>query len=417
MGLFNSTAKLDKKAKSLLRFDEYEKEGLSTFYSQFFLNGQLNLKTLIEEVFLIVAPLVKANIISFLNSYYAGREINKTTNTFDSNDFLMLSHIILKSNSDSDDPFYFKKNIFLIIYDITKGKVEAYKDIACIKDIFPIFSFIMLMYINKYEKTKHKTDNPFTEDFNAQLTEYLTANIIKGDQDDALTYSTLEDYLDNKLYALDGFTKTNIRSVLLKKENDFISQFPKFNEPPSVISMIKFFFFCLGTPNVSNKTYAFKLFNSKVQGYNVSDMIYSFMGFPGPVAIMVQHFDKEGEEIVLGMYINGNFKECYEKFCGDDMSFIFTLEAKSKMSVYKYQSDENICFICSRNQKYAKIQPGIGMGYNKGTIRFWLDMNELFSKSYFSKYDDVFEEGSPFDDDVIEKLNVRLLYNIYNYIR
>lgn len=402
MGSNNSKIQIDKKTQAIVLFDEYEKAGLQLFYSQFYANEQLNLKTLLEEVFLILAPLVQPNIVSFLNSYYSVRDRNKTADKVDINDFLMLAHILLKANSDSDDSIYFKINIFFIIYDITKGKIEAYKDITCIKDIISIFGFVMLIYINKYENQKHKTDNPFTEDFNCQLTEYLTANI-NAEQNNSLSYLTIKDYVDNQLYALNGFIKTNLRGVLLKKDNDFISQFPKFNEPPSVISMIKFFFFCLATPNVSNKSYAFKLFSCKVQGYNVSDLIYSFMGFPGPVVIMVQHFDKEGEEIVVGMYINGNFKECYEKFCGDDMSFIFTLG--SKMTLYKYRTEENICFICSRNQKYSKVQPGIGMGYNKGSIRFWLDMNELFSKSHFGKYDDVFEEGSPFND-AVEKLNV-----------
>ena len=49
--------------------------------------------------------------------------------------------------------------------------------------------------------------------------------------------------------------------------------------------------------------------------------------------------------------------------------------------------------------------PGIGMGYSHGQIRFWLDSNQLFSKSYFGKYDDVFEEASPFEE-MEEKLEI-----------
>ena len=45
------------------------------------------------------------------------------------------------------------------------------------------------------------------------------------------------------------------------------------------------------------------------------------------------------------------------------------------------------------------------MGYSHGQIRFWLDSNQLFSKSYFGKYDDVFEEASPFEE-MEEKLEI-----------
>ena len=45
------------------------------------------------------------------------------------------------------------------------------------------------------------------------------------------------------------------------------------------------------------------------------------------------------------------------------------------------------------------------MGYSHGQFRFWLDANELFSKSYFGKYDDVYEEGSPFEE-MEEKLEI-----------
>jgi hypothetical protein len=45
------------------------------------------------------------------------------------------------------------------------------------------------------------------------------------------------------------------------------------------------------------------------------------------------------------------------------------------------------------------------MGNRNGEIRFWLDSQELFSKSYFNKYDEVFEEGSPFKE-MKEILNI-----------
>jgi hypothetical protein len=131
------------------------------------------------------------------------------------------------------------------------------------------------------------------------------------------------------------------------------------------------------------------------------------MGFTGPIIILTQHYDDKNDKIIsLGMYINSNFKECYEKFCGDDLSHIFTFEPK--LTIYKSTGDDkdNYCFIASKSQKFSKSKPGIGMGYRSGEIRFWLDATELFSKSQFCKYDNVFEEGTPFNGELKEMLNI-----------
>ena len=54
------------------------------------------------------------------------------------------------------------------------------------------------------------------------------------------------------------------------------------------------------------------------------------------------------------------------------------------MHFYKFVGDsDKIAFISSKNQKFGKVEPGIGLGYSYGKCRFWIDSNECFKKSYF----------------------------------
>ena len=122
--------------------------------------------------------------------------------------------------------------------------------------------------------------------------------------------------------------------------------------------------------------------------------------------ILVQHYDKSTDDsVTLGMFLNANFKECFSNFCGDDLSQIIVIG--NKLDIFKAigEDKQHYCFISSKNQKFQTHDPGIGMGFSHGNVRFWLDSNELFSKSYFGKYDDVYDEGSPFEE-MEEKLDI-----------
>ena len=193
---------------------------------------------------------------------------------------------------------------------------------------------------------------------------------------------------------MDGFIISYFSTYLFNLENDpnneNMTAFPIFNEPPSTLSITKFFFYCLSNTLISSKHYAFKLYDCKVNGYNLSNLVYSFLGFTGPIIILVQHHDKSSDNfITFGMFINKNFKECFSNSCGDDLSHIAIIGDKLEILKTVGDDHEHYCFISSKNQKFQKHNPGIGMGYSHGQIRFWLDSNELFSKSYFGKYDDV----------------------------
>ena len=421
MGNKNGAGKdLISTANSWFKLDGKEKEEFMLYLNLFMdSTKKFDSDKFISDSFMILDALIKKNIVNYLNSYYESKENSRRIkDALELNDYLAIANILLRANSDYDDSIYYRKNTFLILYDMIKGKIGSFQNNANsfnLDDLLQIFNFATLLYFNKYAKhsSKFKQNNheTFTEDFNKEMKEYIYDNIMNGSDESnkEITLALLEEFIDNKLYALDGFLKNHFRTYFLNRSNDdsysSLTPFPLFNDPPSTIPSYQFFYYCLSNTIISSKSYAFKLYDCKIQGYNLSDLIYSFLGFTGPIAIFTQHYDEKKEKnIILGMFINSNFKECYEKFCGDDMSCIFTIEPK--MNFYKCVGDKDkICFISSKNQKFSKTRPGIGLGWRAGDIRFWLDANELFSKSYFSKYDNVFEEGSPFEE-MKEKLNI-----------
>ena len=421
-------AKIETNKTPWIKLDAADQKNVMGIYQKFINTEKVfNTDAFVSDAFMILDKKIKPNIISYLNSYYEEKgDKRKIQNSLEIIDVMALANILLKANSDFDDTIYFRKNTFLILYDITKGKVGAYKDNAenfNLDELLDIFNFTTLIYFNRYArrstKFKANNNNSFTEDFNKEMKQYLTDNIFpseSGQESEVITLTLLENFIDTKLYALNGFLNHHFNAYFIDRFDDTgnsVSSFPLFNDPPSTMPSYQFFYYCLSNSIISSVTYAFKLYDCKIQGYNLSDLIYSFLGFTGPITIFVQHYDeKKDKTIILGMFINSNFKECYEKFCGDDSSNIFTIEPK--MTFYNCIGDkDHICYISSKNQKFSKVRPGIGLGYRAGEVRFWLDSNELFSKSFFSKYDNVFEEGSPFEE-LKEKLNIGNI-EVYGY--
>jgi hypothetical protein len=414
---------LKSKNNSWIKFDEDDKKDLMKFYN-FFYNKEkkiFNYNKFIENTFLILHQKIKTNLINFLQSFYNLKQIKKNinNNNFDLQDFFSIAYLITKINTDSNEENYFKKNTFFILYDIYKGKVNLHKENYDINDLINIFNFITLLYFNKYSnknKNLSFSEDKFDDDYNKEFKIFLLENLKNSDdlnesfENNEINYNLIENFVSEKLYNLDSFLKHYFNGIFFNKLNDEyyenLSPFPIFNSPPSTISIYEFFYYCLSNPQISSKKFAFKLFDTKIAGYNLSDLIYSFLGFTGPVSIFIQHFPKDTKrEVILGMFLNSNFKECYEKFCGDDLSNIFFITPR----IIKYNCNgdnkNNILYIQSKSQKFSSKRPGIGMGNRNGEIRFWLDSQELFSKSYFNKYDEVFEEGSPFKE-MKEILNI-----------
>ena len=412
-----------------IKLSDKEKQGVISYTRKYIdqaNNNKFNSEKFFKTVFSYLSNEISSNIIPYLNSFYSEKKIQRKLQPGQNPeivDIMTLAQILIKSYLDFDENIYYHKSIVLILYDIIKGELfswEKNKDNIDIEIITKIFNFSILIYFNKYAKKsstlKFDTKEVFNKEFNSNIKEFILCNILnkyKLTQDDfsqKITADQLSEFIEKKLFSLDGFVISYFSTILFNLEqdpnNDNMTSFPVFNEPPSTLSIYKFFFYCLSNSIISSKHYAFKLYDCKINGYNLSNLVYSFLGFTGPIIILVQHHDKKTDDfITFGMFLNKNFKECFSNFCGDDLSHILILG--DKMEILKTMGDdhEHYCYISSKNQKFQKMQPGIGMGYSHGQIRFWLDSNELFSKSYFGKYDDVYEEGSPFEE-MEEKLEI-----------
>ena len=426
-------SKLSSKKSNLkanwIKLSDTEKQGVISYTKKYIdqtNNNKFKSENFFNNVFTYISKEVSTNINKYLNSFYSEIKVKRQLTpeqNLEITDIMTLAQILIKSTLDSDENIYYHKSMIQILYDIIHGELyywEKHKDNLDIEIIVKIFNFIILIYFNKYAKKsmtlKFDTKELFNSEFNSNIKEFILCNILnkyKLSQDDfntKITAEQLNELQEKKLKSLDGFTISHFSTLLFNLErdanNENMTSFPIFNEPPSTLSIYKFFFYCLSNSIISSKHYAFKLYDCKVNGYNISNLVYSFLGFTGPIIILVQHHDKSNDNfITFGMFMNSNFKECFSNYCGDDLSHILIFG--DKMEILKTVGDdhEHYCYISSKNQKFQKMQPGIGMGYSHGQIRFWLDANELFAKSYFGKYDDVYEEGSPFEE-MEEKLEI-----------
>lgn len=382
--------------KASLKFDEKEDLQISELYKKYQVNDKFDKNKFNQDIFINL----QTNIISFLQDYYKNKNINLQLdpNNLSDDAIVYLAYVLIKANQNEEDEFnlYFRRPTFFILNDIIEGKVGNFQkeDSFTIDKLTTMFDFIINIYINKHEKGFVPVYDKNT------LKTYLTNNLSSG----VVDKTTLLNFIDNKLYNLEPFLKSYFKQQLLNNYS-ILTFIPLQTDTSTIMSTDQFLFFCLSNPHIYSKRYAFKLWDCSKNGYNVPNLIYSFLGFDGPVVVFVQHFDLEdGKTYILGAYLHSNFKECFENCCGDDLSFIFTLTPK--LHYYKFIGEyEKICYISSKNQKFLKKDPGIGLGWYNGNYRLWIDSNECFKKSYFTKYDDVFEDGSPFEDPM-KMLNV-----------
>lgn len=317
---------------------------------------------------------------------------DRTTRMVNYECFCNIVHLLTKSLNDSNSKLeskcYNGKHMISIIYDVLYGvalkefNVKEFK--KCLIWAFNCYQKLHLLSSNKVMKLEEKENENETYMKNYVLSE--TLNFEK---------------MLHFLYNLESFTFNYVTNSILNCDNILDhTGLPLIYSKLSVISQYDFFMFCLKNPHIYGKKYAYQLWNCSVDGFTIVNMVYSFMGWPGPVMIVIKHFDKiTGEEPIVGMFLNSNFKECYQSYCGDDLSFIFSIN-NNEVKFYKYYcASKNILFISSKQQKYNKSKFGIGIGDFYDEPRLWLDGSDIFSKSYFSRHDTIFEEGSPFKED------------------
>ena len=344
-GSKSSSKKSNMKA-TWIKLSDKEKQGVISYTKKYIdqaNNNKFKSEKFFQTVFTYISKEISDNIIKYLNSFYseikANRQLQQENNIVIV-DIMTLSQILIKSYLDSDENIYYHKSIVLILYDIINGELfsyEKHKDNLNIDIITKIFNFIILIYFNKYAKKSStlnfNTKEIFNNEFNANIKEFILCNILnkykltKEDFTTKITIDQLSQFIEKKLISLDGFVISYFSTVLFNLEqdvnNDNMTSFPIFNEPPSTLSIYKFFFYCLSNIIISSKYYAFKLYDCKINCFNLSNLVCSFLGFTGPIIILVQHHDKTLDDFIsFGMFINSNFKECFSYFCGDDLSQI-----------------------------------------------------------------------------------------------
>ena len=126
MGNKNGAGKdLISTANSWFKLDGKEKEEFMLYLNLFMdSTKKFDSDKFISDSFMILDELIKKNIVNYLNSYYESKENSRRIkDALELNDYLAIANILLRANSDYDDSIYYRKNTFLILYDMIKGKI------------------------------------------------------------------------------------------------------------------------------------------------------------------------------------------------------------------------------------------------------------------------------------------------------
>ena len=260
-----SSSKKSSKKAEWIKLTDKEKQGVISYTKKYLdqlNNNAFKSQNFFANVFTYISKEISSNINKYLNSYYSEvkseRKLQPEQN-LEIIDIMTLAQILVKSNLDFDENIYYHKSLVLILYDMINGELSYWdknKDNLDINIITKIFNFIILIYFNKYAKKsstlKIDTKEIFNTEFNSNVKEFILCNILnkyKLSQDDCntkITSEQLSEFIEKKLFSLDGFVISYFNTVLFNLENDpnneNLTSFPIFNEPPSTLSITKFFF-------------------------------------------------------------------------------------------------------------------------------------------------------------------------------
>ena len=289
-----SKAKKGSSKGEWIKLNEKEKQGVLAYCKKFLGdNKEFNSERFLSTIFTYISKEISSNLNNFLNSYYSEVKCSRKLQPqqkLEIIDILTLTQILVKSSMDSDENIYYHKKLILILYDMIHGELlyhEKNKNNLDIDKIVKAFDFAILIYFNKYAKKSStlKIDSKeiFNSEFNSNVKEFIYCNILdkyKLEQNDfskPITVDQLTEFIDKKLPALDGFIMSYFSTYLFNLENDPTNEnmtcFPIFNDPPSTLSITKFFFYCLSNSLISSKHYAFKLYDCKINGYNLPAIV------------------------------------------------------------------------------------------------------------------------------------------------
>ena len=344
-------------------FTESENESINNLYNKFQKNSQFDVSSMNEQIFFGL----NLNIINFLNSVYEAKKYSKI-NFITNDDFVFLAFVLSKINQKDDNNFniYFGKSTLQILYDLLMGKFGKCEETLDIDKFIEILCFSVDIF-NSVQKTKLE--------FNRKIfSDNIKNNLLIDSKKKSISFESIKNFTDNLFYNLEPYLKQYFIHVFLKdfQNLQFSFALPIFTINSNFLSIDQYLSFLLLNPHVFGNPYAFKLYDCSKMGFNIPELIYSFLGFGGPVGIFIEHFENiKKQRYILGIYLNSNFKDCYENYCGDDLTFLFSLYPK--IEKYKYEgSSKNICFLCRRAQNFSKMIPGIGINqfYDRNWIQY-----------------------------------------------
>lgn len=352
------------------------------------------------------------------------QEVKETYKTFNEKAFLILSEILLKSNNSEEailSNLYQNQSYIYILYDLIKSSPGAFRsELLNDKIILDIFDYALDIFIELHDESLKKGvriryNKDSTRKYLNRI--FLNLNIITNDSSDEsinIEKRHLDIFVSDFLYGFDCLIRDYINSIIMQTNKNnlyFNNSLPTFQFGVSnILSTEEFFVFCLANPFLTNKKHSYKLYCCNEMGFNISSVIYSFLGFDGPICIFISNLNKDDSKSIIGIFLNSNYKECFENYVGDDCCFPFIISPYLKF--YKVDPLSNnrnkILYLSSKNHKNTNMRPGIGLGYGYGGSKIWIDMNDPFKQSYFNKNETVYNEGSPFENEK-EMLNVNIL--------
>ena len=264
-GKSKSSSKKSTTKAEWIKLSDKEKQGVISYAKKYIdqlNNNAFKSENFFSTVFTYISKEISTNIIKYLNSFYSQVKSQRQLQpeqSLEIVDIMTLAQILVKSYLDFDENIYYHKSLVLILYDMINGEVffwEKNKDDLDINIITKIFNFIILIYFNKYAKKsstlKLDTKEIFNTEFTSNVKEFILCNILnkyKLTQDDfnkKITSDQLSEFIEKKLFSLDGFVISYFNTLLFNLEsdpnNENLTSFPIFNEPPSTLSITKFFF-------------------------------------------------------------------------------------------------------------------------------------------------------------------------------
>jgi hypothetical protein len=377
----------------------------------------LDTDILANRIFLSL-PVHRDNIKEFLNDYYKHRFQGDPVNSFEFSDFLALAYILIKSQANPEDFIYYKKSSFHIIYDLIQGKIGSFKESKYQFKIIQIFfDFLLKIFLNRSNMNeelinnlnedkllgiiRHNLSKPSNSSIDIEKCDFNTNLIIPQEIIDSSLECEKRDYVSNEdmelflinFKNLDKFLcyYFNLQFMGVEYDASLMTSIPEMKEGGLTTEM--YFLFCLMNEEIYDKKWGYKLFDTRKDGISIAPMIHSFLGFPGPVAIFIHHWEKsENKEYIIGALMKGIYMEPYPKL--DDSTHLFFLFPTIRKLKFLDLPNRIALF----QSKSLQSKPGIGFGNYKDLPRLWIDGKNINSDSYFLTYDSVFEEGSIFNE-------------------